>query len=79
MRANGLFWLTIVSGLGLLVLGYVGFVTFMPDKTTGGLLILVFLLSFLMLLAGAASLLGALLYALVKAAIERKRNRAEGV
>ena len=79
MRTNRPFWLTLVSGLVLVILGYMGLLAFMPEKTAGGLQIPAFLLSELMLLVGAVGLPGALVYALAKGASERKRRRASGV
>jgi uncharacterized membrane protein len=66
----------VASSIALLVLGYVGFVAFMPEKAAGDQQVSAFLLSLLMLLAGAVGLLGTLAYALVKAATERRRSRA---
>jgi hypothetical protein len=79
MKANRPFWLTLAGALALVVVGYVGVVAFMPDKTAGGLQPAAFLLSTLVLVAGAVGLLGVVVYALVKAARERKRSRAAGV
>jgi hypothetical protein len=79
MRTNRPFWLTVASGLALVAMGYVGGITLMPDKTAGGPQIVAFLLSELLLLAGAVGLLGALVYSLAKAARERHRRKAAGL
>ncbi len=75
MRTTRRFWLTVATALALIILGYVGFVALMPDKTAGGVALPAFFLSYLMLWAGAIGLVSALVYALVKAASERKRGR----
>jgi ammonia channel protein AmtB len=75
MKSNR-FLLLFLGSTVLLVLGYFGFVS-MPDKTSG-FLIPVVLLCLLMLLAGAVGMIGALVYAVVKATGNRKPPGAEG-
>jgi len=78
MKLNRLFWCTLLGSLALVVLGYVGFLVSMPDKTSGHL-VPVFLLCLLLLSVGVLGLVAALVCAVARAVSGRKRTKGEAV
>jgi hypothetical protein len=78
MKANFRFWRFVLIGLALTVLGYFGFITTMPDKTSGSLIPL-FFCCFLMLVSGVVILVVTSIYAIVRMATEHRRSKTEDV
>ncbi len=76
MKANRGFWYILVVSLAMVVLGYFGFLAFMPDKTS---LPLLPLLCFLIFASGVLVLVGSLSFAIAKIVAERKRSKGAGV
>ena len=62
----------------MIVLGYLGFIASMPDKTSGSL-IPVLLLCVLMVVSGVVVLVGALVCAFGRAESDRRRSNRGGV
>ena len=75
MKATRTFWHTVVAGIAMVVLGYFGFLAFMPDKTS---IPFVPLLCFLIFTSGAVVLVGSLGFAVTKILAERRHSKGAG-
>jgi len=58
----------------MIVVGYAGFIATMPDKTSGSLIPL-FLFCLLLVVSGIVILMGAFVYAIARAASDRRRSK----
>lgn len=73
MKTHRKFWYSVLAGLGMVVLGYAGLLSFMDVKAGGALFGVLASFCALVLLLGIATLVATFGYAVARAITERKR------